>query len=118
MLYEVITGQVAIANPIGSAVLENPGLLPFLPGIARHFLGEELKLPSVATWWCGQKRELKFVLENLHQLVVKTIHRTRGYRAIFGAQLSNAELAELRQRITRITSYNVCYTKLLRPTTI
>ena len=92
-------GQVAVANPIGSAVLENPGLMPFLPGIARHFLNEELKLPSVATWWCGQDNELNFVLENLDQLVIKPIHRSRGYRAIFGARLSTAELSALRRRI-------------------
>jgi uncharacterized circularly permuted ATP-grasp superfamily protein/uncharacterized alpha-E superfamily protein len=92
-------GQVAIANPIGSAVLENPGLIPFLPGFARHFLGAELKLPSVATWWCGQERECTFVLENLERLVIKPIHRTRGYRAIFGAQLTTTELAALRERI-------------------
>ncbi len=92
-------GHVAIANPIGSAILENPGLMPFLPGIARHFLGEELKLPSVATWWCGQERERTFVIDNLERLVIKPIHRTRGYRAIFGAQLTTAELAALRERI-------------------
>jgi len=92
-------GHVAIANPIGSSILENPGLMPFLPSIARHFLGEDLKLPSVATWWCGQPRECNFVLENLDKLVIKTIHRTRGYRAIFGAQLTASEQAELRARI-------------------
>ncbi len=92
-------GHVAIANPIGSAVLENPGLMAFMPGISRHFLGEELKLPSVATWWCGQERERRFVLENLDRLVIKPIHRTRGYRAIFGAQLTAAEQASLRERI-------------------
>jgi uncharacterized circularly permuted ATP-grasp superfamily protein/uncharacterized alpha-E superfamily protein len=92
-------GQVAIVNPIGCAVLENPGLLPFLPGIARHLLGEDLLLPSVATWWCGQQRERAFVLDNLDRLVIKTIHRTRGYRAIFGAQLSSHELDDLRRRI-------------------
>jgi len=92
-------GRVAIANPIGSAVLENHGLMAFMPSIARHFLGEELKLPSVATWWCGQARERNFVLDNLDRLVIKTIHRSRGYRAIFGAQLTNAELAALRERI-------------------
>ena len=92
-------GHVAIANPIGSCVLENPGLLAFLPGIAKHFFGEDLKLPSVATWWCGQESERRFVLENLEKLVIKTIHRTRGYRSIFGAQLTQAEQAELRERI-------------------
>lgn len=92
-------GQVAIANPIGSGVLENPALMAFLPGICRHLLGEELKLPSVATWWCGQERERNFVLANLHKLVIKPIHRTRGYRAIFGIELSAAEQEDLRQKI-------------------
>jgi hypothetical protein len=53
----------------------------------------------VATWWCGQDRERNFVLENLDKLVIKPIHRTRGYRAIFGAELTAAEQAELRARI-------------------
>lgn len=94
-------GHVAIANPIGSSILENPGLMPFLPRIGRHFLGEELKLPSVATWWCGQERECNFVLANLDKLVIKKIHRSRSYRAIFGAQLTADEQAALRARILR-----------------
>ncbi|PLX89505.1 MAG: hypothetical protein C0614_01840 [Desulfuromonas sp.] len=92
-------GHVAIANPLGCAVLDNPGLLAFLPGIARYLLGEDLKLPSVATWWCGQKRERTFVLENLDKLVIKTIHRRRSYRSIFGAQLTQHELQALREKI-------------------
>lgn len=92
-------GHVAIANPIGSSILENPGLMPFLPRIARHFLGEDLKLPSVATWWCGQKRECDFVLANLDKLVIKKIHRSKGPRAIFGAQLTANEQAALRECI-------------------
>ncbi|MGD9018804.1 MAG: circularly permuted type 2 ATP-grasp protein [Desulfuromonadales bacterium] len=99
LLQSARLGHVAIANPIGSCVLENPGLLAFLPGIAKHFFAEDLKLPSVATWWCGQENERRFVLENLDKLVIKTIHRSRGYRAIFGAQLTAAEQAELRARI-------------------
>ena len=99
LLQSARLGHVAIANPIGSCVLENPGLLAFLPGIAKHFFGADLKLPSVATWWCGQENERRFVLENLEKLVIKTIHRTRGYRSIFGAQLNQSEQAELRERI-------------------
>ena len=56
-LLEVVRrGNVAIANPLGSSVLENPGLLAFLPKLSRHFLNQDLKLPSIATWWCGQRR--------------------------------------------------------------
>ncbi len=49
-------GHVAVANALGSSLVESPSLMPFLPGIAREWLGEELALPSVATWWCGQAK--------------------------------------------------------------
>lgn len=100
LLQSARLGHVAIANPVGSSVLENPGLLAFLPGISRYFLNEDLKLPSVATWWCGQENERAFVLENLDKLVIKPIHRKHGSRVIFGAQLTLDEQAELRQRIS------------------
>jgi uncharacterized circularly permuted ATP-grasp superfamily protein/uncharacterized alpha-E superfamily protein len=92
-------GNVAIANPLGSSILENPGLQPFLPGIAQHFLGQALKLPSIATWWCGQPRELDYVLANLNQLVIKPIYREPGVRPVFGHLLSQQLLAEWRDRI-------------------
>lgn len=99
LLQSARLGQVAIANPIGSGVLENQGLMAFLPVICRHLLGEELKLPTVASWWCGQETECNYVLTNLDKLVIKPIHRTRGYRAIFGAELTVAQQEELRRRI-------------------
>lgn len=92
-------GNVAIANPLGSSILENPGLQAFLPGIAQHFFGQSLKLPSVATWWCGQPRELDYVLANLAQLVIKPIYRKPGVRSVFGHLLSQQQLAEWRDRI-------------------
>jgi len=99
LLQSARLGQVAIANPIGSGVLENQGLMAFMPAICRHLLGEELKLPTVATWWCGQETERNYVLTNLDKLVIKPIHRTRGYRAIFGAELTVSQQDELRRRI-------------------
>ena len=47
-------GTVFIANCLGSGLVETPALMAFLPGLCRHVLGEELRMPSVATWWCGQ----------------------------------------------------------------
>jgi len=92
-------GHVAIANPIGSSILENPALLAFLPGIARHLLGQELKLPSVATWWCGQSREREFVLKNLDRLVIKPTNRSAGNYAVFGCGLNAGEREALSARI-------------------
>ena len=64
-------GNVTIANPLGSSVLENPGLMPFINGICKHLLGEDLIMPTIASWWCGQPKELAYVLDNIRSLVVK-----------------------------------------------
>ena len=40
-------GNVAIANALGSGVIETAAIMPFLPRLCRHLLGEELMLPSV-----------------------------------------------------------------------
>jgi len=99
LLEAVRRNNVAIANPLGSSVLENPGLLPFLPRLSRYFLNQELMLPSVATWWCGQRRERDFVLQNLDRLVIKPINRSAGNYTLFGALLSAKEKELLRAAI-------------------
>ena len=99
LLEAVRRGRVAVANPLGSAVLESPGLMAFLPRLAKHFLGHDVRLPSVATWWCGHAVERDYVLANLHRLVLRFAHRSAGDQPVFGDNLSQAELAELRERI-------------------
>ncbi len=80
-------------------MLENSGLLPFLPGLAKHLLGEELILSSAATWWCGQPKEMAYVLTNLDKLIIKRLSRQAQSRSFFGHQLSQVELDSLRQQI-------------------
>jgi len=99
LVQAVRRGNVAVANPLGSGVLENPALLPFLPSLARHLLGEDLLLPSAATWWCGQPLERQFVLDNLSSLIIKPIHRQAGTTALFGRELSSEQLSTLRSAI-------------------
>jgi uncharacterized circularly permuted ATP-grasp superfamily protein/uncharacterized alpha-E superfamily protein len=99
-LLEVVRrGNVAIANPLGSSILENPALLAFLPRLARYYLNQELKLPSIATWWCGQPRERDFVLQNIDNMVIKPINRGSGNYAVFGGELSIKEKELLRSQI-------------------
>ncbi len=99
LLEAVRRGNVAIANPLGSSVLENPGLLAFLPKLARYFLDEDLILPSVATWWCGQQRERDFVLQNLEHLDIKQINRRQDNSFVAGYALSQGQKDELRAAI-------------------
>ncbi|WP_278258484.1 circularly permuted type 2 ATP-grasp protein [Nocardioides convexus] len=60
-------GRVRVVNGLGAGVLENPGLLPFLPAACEHLLGEPLRLPSVPTWWCGDPAGLEHVLSHLDE---------------------------------------------------
>ncbi len=75
LLQVVRNGNVTISNSIGSSLGESPLLLAFLPAISKHFLGEDLILPSVATWWCAHKQARKYVLENLDNLIIRTAFR-------------------------------------------
>ena len=52
--------------------------LSFLGNLSRYYFNEELLLPSVATWWCGQERERDYVLENLDRLIIRRISTTRS----------------------------------------
>jgi len=94
-------GNIAIANPLGSSIVESAGLVPFLPAIAKHFLGTDLILPTIATWWCGHAKEMTYVLANLKTLVVRKIFRNIAgtHSAIDGASLSITQAEELKQEI-------------------
>jgi uncharacterized circularly permuted ATP-grasp superfamily protein/uncharacterized alpha-E superfamily protein len=54
LMQAVRAGQVVIANAPGAGFLESAGLSAFWPGVARHLLGEELSLPAMTSWWCGE----------------------------------------------------------------
>ncbi len=95
LLQSVREGNVAVANALGAGVLQAPGFLPFPQNLCQFLLGEELQLPSVPTWWCGQPAELRFVLDHLHDMVIKSAYPTQGADPVFGQQLSREELAEL-----------------------
>jgi len=100
LLQCVRSGNVSLANPLGCSILENPGLMPFLQRVSRHFLNEDLILPTIATWWCGQPRELQYVLDNMQSLVIKKIHRSStGSSSIDGASLSADQLEACKKQI-------------------
>jgi len=61
---------VAVLNLPGSGVLESKALLGFLPKLCRQLLGEELKMPNVATWWCGQPRERSLVEADMDAMAI------------------------------------------------
>ncbi|MBY6161690.1 circularly permuted type 2 ATP-grasp protein [Mameliella alba] len=64
------SGAVTMLNCLGSGVLEARALMAFMPRIAEALLGEPLKLPNIATWWCGQASERAYVSENLERMMI------------------------------------------------
>lgn len=99
-LLEVVRkGNLTIANPLGSGILENPGLMPFLNTISKHYFGEGLKLPTVATWWCGHTKERNQVFANFDNLIIKKIDRYNGSPTIIPAHLTRFDRERLIERI-------------------
>lgn len=94
-------GHVAIANPLGSSVLENPALLRYLPAIAKTLLGRELQIPSVKTWWCGDKDDLEYVCSHLKDLLIKPTYRRPGLYEVYGAELDDTKLQAWQNRIRK-----------------
>ena len=99
LIEAVRRGTVSVANPIGAGVLENPGLLHYLPGIARAFLGEDLSLPSPTSFWCGDDTDRQHVMARLDSLILKPLSRGIGQTTHFGWNLSAAANDDLRRRI-------------------
>ena len=93
-------GNVLIANSLGSNLLESGALLGFLPDLCKRLLGAPLKMPSVATWWCGEPAALEEVVRRLDQLVIKPAFPQLRLFPVFGKDLKGearaAFIAQLR----------------------
>jgi uncharacterized circularly permuted ATP-grasp superfamily protein/uncharacterized alpha-E superfamily protein len=95
----IVAGNVKMANALGSGLIETAAIMPFLPGLSGHLLGEKLKLPSVATWWCGQTYALDWVLDHLDSVVVKPAFPSSGMEPVFGAELPHAEKGKFAEQL-------------------
>ncbi len=99
-LLEVIrNGHVSVGNSIGSGLAESPMLMSFMPNICRHFLDQDLLLPSLATWWCGQVDALKYVLTNIDELTIRRAYRSEDEPPVQPRFLSTEAKSRLIERI-------------------
>ena len=103
LLQAIRARQVLVANGLGSGFLESPALQGFLPSICRRLLKEELALPSLASWWCGERAALEAVGEQLDDKVIKPTYPSRpgrpSFDAVIAADLSPQSLQALRALI-------------------
>jgi uncharacterized circularly permuted ATP-grasp superfamily protein/uncharacterized alpha-E superfamily protein len=95
---------VVVANMPGSGVLEARALLGFLPSLSRRFLGQDLKMPHIATWWCGQKSAREEVLSRLDDFAIEGAYSQSvpgfpGNGPVLAAELSAPERDRLKRAI-------------------
>ncbi len=92
-------GNVALANAPGNGVADDKAVYPFVPDMIEFYLGEEPLLEQVPTYVCLFDEDRKYVLEHLHELVVKAVDEAGGYGMLMGPQSTEAERDDFRRRI-------------------
>lgn len=97
-------GSVCMANALGSGVLETRALQAFLPGISQALTGQDLELPGIATWWCGQDAERDQVIEQLDRMMIGPAFSTRlpyedTEATLLGARLDPDDRRQLLHRL-------------------
>jgi len=92
-------GRVVLANAVGTGVGDDKSIYPYVPAMIRFYLDEEPILANVPTWQCRRKDELKHVLANLPELVVKEVHGAGGYGMLVGPAATQEEIAHFRDRL-------------------
>ena len=95
---------VVVANMPGSGVLEARALLGFVPSLSRRFLGEDLKMPHIATWWCGQKSAREEVLDRIQDFAIESAYSRSvpgfpGHGPVLAGELSAADRDRLKSAI-------------------
>lgn len=104
-LLEVIrSGEVIMANALGTGFLESPAIQGFLPSLSEHLLEEPLLLPSLNTWWCGEQAAWQDVSPQLHSQVIKPTFAndaSTNFEPIIASLLTESQLEQWRQWVAR-----------------
>jgi uncharacterized circularly permuted ATP-grasp superfamily protein len=111
------SGGVSICSAPGAGVADDKAVYTYVPEMVRFYLGEEPILKNVPTWKCAQADDLKYVTENLAELVVKEVHGSGGYGMLVGPKSTKAEIEEFRARIMADPSNYIAQPTLALSTT-
>ena len=92
-------GNVNICNAVGTGVADDKSIYPYVPKMIEFYLGEKPILNNVPTFMGRKPDELKYILDNLRDLVVKEVHGAGGYGMLVGPASTKAEIEDFRQAI-------------------
>ncbi|EMD82051.1 circularly permuted type 2 ATP-grasp protein [Pacificimonas flava] len=92
-------GNVTIVNAPGTGVADDKAIYSYVPDIVKFYSGKDASLQNVETWRCREPDSLKYVLENIGELVVKRVDASGGYGMLIGPAATQAEIEEFRSRV-------------------
>jgi len=92
-------GNIAIVNAIGNGIADDKGLCYFVPKMIEYYLGETPILQNAPTYLPYYEQDKKYVLDNLHTLVIKDVAEAGGYGVMFGRDMNSEQLSNIRQLI-------------------
>jgi uncharacterized circularly permuted ATP-grasp superfamily protein len=96
-LLEVVrAGNITLANAIGTGIADDKSIYPYVPKMVEFYLGEKPILANVPTHLCRERDDLAYVLDHLHELVVKEVHGAGGYGMLVGPAATKAEIEAFR----------------------
>jgi uncharacterized circularly permuted ATP-grasp superfamily protein len=93
------SGGITIANAPGTGIADDKAIYSYMPEIVEFYTGEKPILQNVPTWRCSEDDALKYVLDNLKDLVVKEVHGSGGYGMLIGPAASKKELADFETKL-------------------
>jgi uncharacterized circularly permuted ATP-grasp superfamily protein len=89
-------GNVALINAPGNGIADDKAIYSYMPEIVRFYSGAEARLPNVETWRCREPAALKYVLDNLADVVVKLVDGSGGYGMLVGPTATKKEIEDFR----------------------
>src|SRR5579863_5067317 len=87
------SGNVSLANALGTGVADDKAVYAYVPRIIKYFLGEDPILDNVETYILTGAAERRHVLDRLEDFVVKAVGESGGYGMLIGPH-STAEQRE------------------------
>ena len=93
------SGNVALANAIGTGVADDKAVYAYLPAIIRYYLNQDAILNNVETYLLSDDKQRRHVVDNLDKLVVKAVGESGGYDMLIGPHASREERERFREKI-------------------
>ena len=92
-------GNITIANAPGTGIADDKAIYSYVPEMIKFYLGEQPILKNIETYRCSDSQILKYVIENIKELVVKEVHGSGGYGMLIGPFATSDEINSFKKKI-------------------